>query len=125
MLRSLLVDQDSFRQESADQNQSVLGSSCLILSVDRIEPGPDQENRWNYFKNHKKDLDGSTSFEIVQEIKTPDVAPEDCKTIDGNVCITKKDDRADTTSAATTTEKSSAVVAGTSLAAFVALLNLH
>ena len=38
-----------------------------------------------------KDLDGSTSFEIVKKVSTPDVAPEDCQTIDGNVCIVNKD----------------------------------
>ena len=76
------------------------------------------------------DLDGSTSFEIVQKVSTPDVAREDCQTIDGNVCIVKKDDRAETTSGSTSNttndkDNSSAVVAGTSLAAFIALLNLH
>ena len=74
-----------------------------------------------------KDLDGSTSFEIVQKVSTPDVAPEDCQTIDGNVCIVKKNERAESTSSNTTDEKddSSAVIAGTSLAAFIAILNLH
>ena len=74
-----------------------------------------------------KDLDGSTSFEIVQKVSTPDVAPDDCQTIEGNVCITKKDERAKATTGKpkTTTAKSSAVIAGTSLAALIALLNLH
>ena len=75
-----------------------------------------------------KDLDGSTSFEIVQKVSTPDVAPEDCQVIDGNVCIVKKDERAEATkppTKQTTTAKSSAVIACSSLAAFIALLNLH
>ena len=72
-----------------------------------------------------KDLDGSTSFEIVKQIKTSDVAPEDCKTIDGHVCITKKDERA-TNDSTNTDDDSSAMthLAGTSLIAFIALLNL-
>ena len=72
-----------------------------------------------------KDLDGSTSFEIVQKVTIPDVAPEDCATIDGNVCITRKNDRAVTTSENEKTDDSSAAVAGTSLAAFIAVLNFH
>ena len=83
---------------------------------------------FNYVTRLKpiKYLDGSTSFEIVQKVSTPDVAPDDCQTIDGNVCIAKKDERAESTSSKpTTSTKSSAVIAGSSLATFIALLNLH
>ena len=72
-----------------------------------------------------KDLDGSTSFEIVQKVSTRDVAPEDCQTIDGNVCVAKKDERAESTNGIDDKNDSSAVIAGTSLAVVIALLNLH
>jgi len=91
---------------------------------------PGRKRRDNIITRRQSDFDGSTSFEIVQKVSTPDIAPEDCQTIDGNICIAKKDYRTETISGSTSNttnnkDNSSAVVAGTSLAAFIALLNLH
>lgn len=99
-------------------------NTCEAPTYYSAVPGA-RRRRDNTITLDQSDLDGSTSFEIVQKVTIPDVAPEDCATIDGNVCITRKNDRAVTTSENEKTDDSSAAVAGTSLAAFIAVLNFH
>jgi len=110
--------------------ENICTAPTYYSAAQAASSGTQRKRRDNIITRRQSDLDGSTSFEIVQKVSTPDVAREDCQTIDGNVCIVKKDQRAETTSGSTSNttndkDNSSAVVAGTSLAAFIALLNLH